>query len=83
MEEFEGVSGANPATDEWYVPYRFYRLMSMTLFHNGSKTSGFSVTFSPYPDDEFIGWTSYEYLFGSDSLSTDLDVTFERDFTSF
>ena len=57
--------------------------MGMKLFHNGSKTSGFSVTFSPYPAEEFIGWSDYEYLFGSDTLSIDLDAIFERDFTSF
>ena len=35
LDEYSGVSGASPEIDEWYVPYRFYRLAKVTLFHDG------------------------------------------------
>ena len=55
----------NKVEETWYVPRRFYRLTSITIYKNTEYTSGFEVTYDP--PGEFTGWPSTSYLFGSNA----------------
>ena len=52
----------NKVEETWYVPRRFYRLTSITMYKNTEYTSGFEVTFET--PDEFTGWPIASHLFG-------------------
>ena len=67
--ELETVSGTvtdNPEEDTWYVSKQYYMLTKVKMYKNQGNTSGFEVTYEPYPPSEFSGWPEETHLFGSD-----------------
>ena len=67
--ELETVSGTvtdNPEEDTWYVSKQYYMLTKVKMYKNSGNTSGFEVTYEPYPPDEFSDWPTETHLFGTD-----------------
>ena len=79
MEEGQ-VHTDSQSEDEWYVPYQFYMLTKVKMWKNTQNTSGFEVTFSPYPPEDFTDWPDEVHHFGRsnddmEEISLDSDLT--------
>ena len=61
---YNGKVLTNPYDDTWTVPYQHYMLTKVEMWKNGVNTSGFEVTFEPYPPSEFSGWQAETHMFG-------------------
>ena len=63
---YEGTIGfgAEYWSDIWYVPYRFYRLTKVELYHWDDSVSGFTVTYNVPDDDDFENWPELTHHFG-------------------
>ena len=59
-----GLIHTNPDTYEWNVGYKFYMLTKLELWKNNVNSSGFEVTFSAWPPEEFDGWPDETFMFG-------------------
>ena len=60
--------------DTWYVPHQFYMLTKVKLWTDGSNSSGFEVTFSAFPQSEFIGWPDITHVFGETHFTSNLET---------
>ena len=73
----------SPITDYiWTVPYKFYRLTSITLYikSTGQTAPAFEVTFSPDPAHT-SGWPDETYLFGNTNGFSGTTKTFSNEIT--
>ena len=70
----------NPTEDTWFVKKAFYRLCSIKIYKDKVRSSGFEVTFCPYPPENFPDYPNEIHQFGQDGFNSYTDsVTFERD----
>ena len=77
-QNIEGTVLTNSYDDEWSVPFKFYRLTKVKLWHNsGTDATGFEVTYEA--PDEYIGWEPITRTFGlTDGITqTETDLTYD------
>ena len=43
-------------------------LTKIAMWKNNYRTSGFEMTFEPYPPEEFTGWPAETYMFGNEEF---------------
>ena len=82
--ELDTISGTvtdNDVEDTWYVSKQYYMLTKMKMYKNWGNTSGFEVTYEPYPSSEFSGWPTETHLFGNIHLNGIYveEITFSQD----
>ena len=76
-QNIEGTVLTNSYEDEWSVPYKFYRLTKVKLWHYGTDTSGFEVTFEA--PAEYEGWEPITRTFGFEDGTTEEEVNLTYD----
>ena len=54
-------------------------LKNFILNEKNDLVSGFSITLSPYPEEEFTGWPEVTYVFGNIEEGTTETLTFSQD----
>ena len=74
---FEGALLENSYLQTYEVPYRYYRLSKVEMWHYGTDISGFRMTFE-VPDD-FIGWLPYTLMFGFQDGPNTAELDIDRE----
>ena len=62
-----------------FVPVRYYMLTKFLIFSNNEFMSGFELTFTPYPADQFINWDDATYLYGTSDGTSSQSLEFTQD----
>ena len=60
----------NAWEDIWYVSKQYYMLTSVTMYKSKTVSSGFNITFEPYPSSEFSDWPPETHFFGTTYLQS-------------
>ena len=79
IQNVEGTVLDNSYEDEWSVPYKFYRLTKVKLWHYGTETSGFEVTFEAPPDYSY--WEPITRMFGFNDGTSEEEIDLTYDLT--
>ena len=55
-------------------------LTKIAMWKNNYRTSGFEMTFEPYPPEEFTGWPAETYMFGNEEFDWKFEeIYFQND----
>ena len=64
LPSIDGEIFTNSYEDTWTTSYEFYMLTSVKMWKGDANTSGFEVTYSAWPPDNFVGWPDETHIFG-------------------